>query len=100
MKKTGIIKAMMLCKKYEKMSQEQRDKLRIQRLHRLVKYARENSPYYSQLYSDLPADFTLQDLPATDKRTLMENWDDWVCDDSLKLADVEKCMETPKRQTI
>ena len=95
MKKTGIIKAMMLCKKYEKMSQEQRDELRIQRLHRLVKYARENSPYYSQLYSDLPADFTLQDLPATDKRTLMENWDNWVCDDSLKLADVEKFMENP-----
>ncbi len=93
MKKVGIIKAIVLCKKYEKMSPEQRENLRKQRLQDIVNHACKNSPYYAQLYRDLPADFTLSDLPATNKRTLMENWDNWVCDRNLKLTDVEKFME-------
>jgi len=93
MKKTGILKAMKLCKDYEKMSAEKKQKLREERLNEIVKHARENSPYYKKLYQDVPEDFKLSDLPPVDKRTLMENWNDWVCDRNLTLADVEKFME-------
>ncbi|MBP0980387.1 MAG: phenylacetate--CoA ligase family protein [Oscillospiraceae bacterium] len=93
MKKTGIFKAMKLCMDYKKMDCEQREKLRADRMSTVVNHARKNSPYLKELYKDIPQDFSLSDLPVTDKKTLMENWDSWVCDRNLKLADVEKFME-------
>ena len=93
MKKTGLVKAMLLCGKYDKMSPEEREAARARRLRELVMHARENSPYYAGLYRDVPEDFTLADLPPTDKRTLMEHWDEWVCDRELTLAEAERFME-------
>ena len=93
MKKIGIIKAMKLCADYEKMDAGDREKLRRQRLEELVAYARENSPYYRALYRDLPENVSLTDLPVTDKRTLMENWNDWVCDRELRLEEVEAFLQ-------
>lgn len=93
MKKTGIFKAMKLCMDYKKMPADKREQTRGQRFKDIVEYARENSPYYKELYKDLSADFTLADLPAVNKANLMENWDDWVCDRSLKLADVKEFMK-------
>ncbi len=96
MKRTGIFKAMKLCRDYGKMNAEQRQALQTRRLQEIVRHARENSPYYKKLYQDVPDDFQLTDLPATDKRTLMDNWDDWVCDSDLTLENVEKFMEDKK----
>ena len=93
MKKTGIFKAMKLCVDYKKMPADKRAQVRGQRFKDIVEYARENSPYYKELYKDLPADFTLADLPAVNKAQLMENWDDWVCDRNLKMADVKEFMK-------
>ena len=93
MKKTGIIKAMKLCKDYEKMSEEKREAVRQKRFREIVKHARENSPYYRMLYRDLPEDFQLGDLPVVNKRELMKHWDDWVCDRNLTYKDVESFME-------
>ncbi|MBQ6223018.1 MAG: phenylacetate--CoA ligase family protein [Solobacterium sp.] len=96
MRKTGILKAMKLCRDYEKMNPEQRKKLQTQRLQEIVHYAKENSPYYKELYRDIPDTFNLNDLPPTNKKTLMENWDNWVCDSDLTLDKVEKFMEDKK----
>ena len=93
MKKTGIFKAMKLCMDYKKMPADKREQVRVQRFKDIVEYARENSTYYRELYKNMPADFTLEDLPAVNKADLMANWDNWVCDPELKLADVEKFME-------
>ena len=93
MKKTGIFKAMKLCADYKKMPADKREQVRGQRFKDVVEYARENSPYYKELYKDLPADFTLADLPPVNKPDLMENWDSWVCDRNLKLADVNEFMK-------
>lgn len=93
MKKTGILKAMKLCMDYEKMSLEQRTAVREQRLRDIVNHARRNSPYYQNLYRDIPEDFSLADLPPTDKKSLMEHWNDWVCDRELSLEEVERFME-------
>ena len=96
MKRTGLFKAMKLCRDYNKMNPEQRQILQTQRLQELVRHARENSPYYKELYRDVPDTYTLQDLPPTDKKTLMDHWDDWVCDSDLTLDKVEKFMEDKK----
>lgn len=96
MNRTGIFKAMKLCRDYAKMDTSQRQALQTKRLQEIVRYARENSPYYQKLYQDVPESFQLSDLPATNKRTLMDNWNDWVCDRELKLEDVERFMEDKK----
>lgn len=93
MKKTGIIKAIKLCRDYDKMNSSQRQAVQQQRLAELVSYAKENSPYYKNLYSHIPENFTLTDLPVTDKKTLMANWNDWVCDRNLTLEKVEDFMK-------
>lgn len=92
MKKTGIIKAMMLCKAYERMSEKDRNAVRLQRLNGIVEHARSNSPFYRKLYENVPESFSLRDLPPTDKRVLMENWNEWVCDGDITLAEAEAFM--------
>ena len=84
---------MKLCRDYGRMSEDQRREIREQRFRDLVSYARKNSPYYRELYSNVPEDFTLADLPPVDKRTLMEHWNDWVCDRNLTLDQVNAFME-------
>lgn len=93
MKHIGLLEAIWLCRKYERMNTEERGALRIQRLKELVRYAKENSPFLKQLYRDVPDDFILTDLPTTDKKMLMANWNDWVCDRNLTLEQVNLFME-------
>lgn len=93
MKKIGILKAMKLCKDYEKLGMEERKTLREKRLKDMVEWARKNSPYYAKLYKDVPEDFELTDLPSVNKQELMKNWNDWITDRQITLADVEKFME-------
>ena len=92
MLKTGILRAIKSCRDYEKMGDAERRELRGRRLKELVAHARENSPFYRELYRDIPEGWSLEDLPPTDKRTLMGRWNDWVCDRRLKLEDVERFM--------
>ncbi len=93
MKNTGIFKAMKLCMDYEKMSEDKKQEIRRKRLEDIVKHAKKNSLYYKNLYKDVSENFKLEDLPPTDKKTLMEHWDEWVCDRELKMEEVEKFMQ-------
>jgi phenylacetate-coenzyme A ligase PaaK-like adenylate-forming protein len=70
------------------MSHEERMNVQLERLHELVAYAKENSPYFAKLYANIPENFKLTDLPVTQKKTLMENYDDWVTDRRLNKDDV------------
>ena len=63
----------------------QRHELQKQRLRQLVAYVREHSPYFAGLYAGLPDDFTIADLPFTEKGTLLEHYNDWVTDRELTL---------------
>lgn len=68
------------------------------RFAEIVAYARAHSPYYRDLYRDLPndgADPLI--LPTTDKQRLMERFDDWVTDRDLSLANVQSLIEDPQR---
>ena len=59
-------------------------KVQKERLHALVDFARENSPYLAELYKDLPEDYSVEDLPVTEKSELLKNYDSWVTDPELK----------------
>ena len=56
MKRISMMKAIRICHKYEKMPALQRQVLQRERLRELVINAKENSPYFSKLYADIPDD--------------------------------------------
>ncbi|MEU7856905.1 hypothetical protein [Nonomuraea sp. NPDC049141] len=71
---------------------------RRQRAHlvEMVAYARANSPYYRELYRDLPEQ--VDDpmlLPVTNKKLLMGRFDDWVTDREVTLERVQEFVADP-----
>ena len=85
MKTIEMKEAMRLVAEGAAASPGQRLELQKQRLRQLVAYVREHSPYFADLYTGLPDDFTLADLPFTEKGTLLEHYNDWVTDRELTL---------------
>jgi phenylacetate-CoA ligase len=90
MKKIGVLKAMFLCHRYNKMNGTEKDRIREQRFRNVVNYAKESSPYYKRLYEDIGDDFKLSDLPPTNKMELMSHFDDWITDRSITLSDINE----------
>lgn len=76
MKKIGMFKGIMLCNEYEKIDTLKREEVQKERLNKIVMWAKENSPFYRQLYKDINSDFTLKDLPPVNKVQLMEHFDE------------------------
>ena len=68
------------------------------RLADMVAHARANSPYYRELYRDLPDRIeSAQQLPVTDKRLLMERFDEWCTDRAVTLKATEALVDDPSR---
>lgn len=66
------------------------------RLAEIVAFARANSPYYRELYKDLPErieDTTL--LPVTSKKKLMLCFDEWCTDRDVTFEKVRKFVDNP-----
>ena len=89
MKKIGLLKAMYLCHKADKMTDEQRMEMQQLRLQELVSYAREYSPYYAKLYENVGENAPLSELPITNKLDMMEHFDCWMTDRSITKERVE-----------
>ncbi len=88
MKTIELAEAKRLVAEGGRLPDAERRQLQQQRLHELVAYVREHSPYFARHYANVPADFRLSDLPPTEKPTLLANYDDWVTDRRIHLADV------------
>jgi phenylacetate-CoA ligase len=72
------------------------------RLGELVRHAVASSPFYREHYAglDLGDPVELQRLPAVDKATVMERFDDLVCDRRLTLAAVEAHLDGLTRDEL
>ena len=88
MKTIELAEAKRLVAEGGRLPDAERRQLQQQRLRELVAYVREHSPYFARYYANVPADFRLSDLPPTEKPTLLANYDDWVTDRRIHLADV------------
>ncbi|MEV0280485.1 phenylacetate--CoA ligase family protein [Streptomyces sp. NPDC050610] len=67
------------------------------RLAGIVAHARAASPYYRELYRDLPERVTDPALlPVTDKKKLMANFDDWVTDRGITHERVSAFSDDPE----
>ena len=66
-----------------------------QRVEDLLRHATAASPFYRDLYRGIDLErCQLSDLPSVTKVQLMERFDDWVTTPRLKLAEVERHLET------
>lgn len=84
-------------KKNEYLSRDEIYKLQQNKLRVLVEYAKENSPFYRELYKDIdPRNFSLKDLPPITKKMMMENFDEFVTDRRIRLKEVKKYLQNPK----
>lgn len=75
---------------YHMSSREKQKQIQQKRLKKLVAYAKKNSPKLAELYADIGDDFSLQDLPVTNKQMIMENFNDWVTDRNISFDKLKK----------
>jgi putative adenylate-forming enzyme len=80
----------------ERLSPEERKRLQDERLGSLVRHAATHAPVYRDLYRgvDMNDPIVLESLPPTAKEHLMERFDDWVTDRRLRLADLERHLDS------
>ncbi len=93
MKTIDAKEAARLVKEGAEMTHRERMRLREEKLHALVDYAREHSFYLSKKYQKLPESYTLSDIPITEKSEMTENYDDYVTDPGIRLPQVEAYLE-------
>lgn len=66
-------------------------KLQQKRLRKLVKYAKQNSKFFAKLYNNIDLNsFNLHDLPILNKRTMMENFDEYVTDRNITMKKINE----------
>lgn len=70
-------------------SSKQQENIRKKRLRKLVSYVRENSPFYKELYKDIPDDFDITDLPIVTKKMVNENFNRLSTDRQINRKDVD-----------
>lgn len=68
----------------ENYTEEDLKRVQQERLHQLVDYVREHSPYLREFYKDLPEDYTLSDIPVMEKKEFQAHYNEWVTDPELK----------------
>jgi phenylacetate-CoA ligase len=74
------------------------ERLRADRLSRLIAWTRRHSAFYRDHWSGAPARAArLEDLPPAHKAALMARFDDWVTDPAVKLRDVARFVADPGR---
>ena len=89
----SLISTMIKTYKGNNFSQEEIKKIQYKRLKKLVAYARNNSSYFKDLYAKIGDDFSLQELPTTNKIEMMKNFDTWITDTNISIQKIEKFKE-------
>ena len=75
--------------KANKLSKMQLKKLQNKRLKRIVRYAKNNSEYFSKLYKNVQNDFSLEQLPTTNKVGMMKHFDSYLTDKNITKEKIE-----------
>ena len=86
----GLIGTMIQTHNGGKMSQNEIKKIQYKRLKKLVKYAKNNSSYFKNLYSNINSDFSLEELPTTNKIEMMKNFDSWITDKNISIEKINE----------
>ena len=95
---TGVLSLLLDARRARKEAPDALARRQRGRLAQMVTYARANSPYYRELYRDLPE--TVDDpavLPVTSKKELMARFDDWTTDRQVTIDKVQALVDDPDR---
>ncbi|MBP3325238.1 MAG: hypothetical protein J6L77_02310 [Coprococcus sp.] len=65
------------------------------KLKKLVKYAKTHSPRIAKLYETIGDEFTLQDLPVTNKQLIMQDFDNWTTASDFTLNELKAFTSNP-----
>ena len=99
---TDLFRMLRLIRQYRRASRlpaEALVQVQRRRLEVLVAHAQQHSPFHrARLAAVDPGGMELVELPTMDKITLMERFDEIVCDPALKLAEIERFMAEPDNQ--
>jgi phenylacetate-CoA ligase len=99
---TDLFRMLRLIRQYRRASRlpvEALMRVQRQRLEALVAHAQQRSPFHRERLAGVePGAVTLGELPTMDKTTLMERFDEIVCDPALRLAEIERFMAAPANQ--
>ena len=90
----SLISAMIKTYKGNHLSQEQIKKLQYKKLRQLVMYAKNNSPYFKDLYANISDNFSLKELPPTNKVEMMQNFDNWITDNTITIERINEFTKT------
>lgn len=77
------------------LSQQEYDAFCLKKLHKLIHFTLSHSPFYQKLYKEHGINekdvdqLTIDDLPVTNKKLLMENFDAVVTDHEIKIKNVK-----------
>jgi hypothetical protein len=86
----GLLDKMIKTHGGDRRSREKIAAVQRKRLLSLVKYARDNSPFYRNLYAGIGYDFSLTDLPPVNKPELMAHFDDVLTDRRITMARIDE----------
>lgn len=90
--------------KNQKLSSHEIKLLQEKKFKKLLAHALIHSKFYKNYYGergitiDKINEISLEDLPIIDKKIVMENYDDLICDQVLKRKDVEEFINNPLNQ--
>ena len=91
----GLLQAMVKTCRADHLSRGQLEQLQQRRLNALVRFAKENSPYYRELFAKVGEEFRLEDLPATSKPEMMANFDRVLTDSAITMRRIEEYTKDP-----
>ena len=91
----GLLQAMVKTCRADHLSRGQLEHLQQRRLNALVRFAKENSPYYRELFAEVGEEFRLEDLPATSKPEMMANFDRVLTDSAITMRRIEEYTKDP-----
>ncbi len=91
----GLIRAMIKTYRGNGCSRDQLAKVQKDRLKKLVGFAKENSPFYKDLYKNIGEDFCLEDLPPVTKPEMMAAFDRVVTDRHVTMKRIDGYCKDP-----
>ena len=86
---------MLITRNGDHLSREKIEAVQKKRLRALVKFARERSPFYRELYAGIGDDPALTDLPPVSKPELMARFDDVLTDRNITMARIDEFTQDP-----
>ncbi len=97
----NLLSKINLVKRTENLTSAGIEQINRLKLKSLLKHVLTNSPFYKKYYGQHGITInnyykaSLKDLPAIDKKLMMENFDDFVCDTALKQQKLEEFIADP-----